>query len=200
MEKVNVQDKFFVCYASDMEELAKSVIAEINSTLETNYVLWERHTVGDVDVFYEKVVEPAIEQADFVLFMLSKNIEADELANQVQTYCHNINKSIIPLKIEIGKLKLRKFEFRANVIDFNENQEKMAFMEQMHSWLGLTKVYEWSEVKFCSNCGKKINTLSTFCKWCGTHFDEQALKRCAKCGNPLKPDVLFCNRCGNKIS
>ena len=52
MEKVNVQDKFFVCYASDMEYLAKSVMDEINSTLETNYVLWDRHTVGDLDIFY----------------------------------------------------------------------------------------------------------------------------------------------------
>lgn len=172
MDKVNVQDKFFVCYASDMEELAKSVMDEINSTLETSYVLWERHVLGDIDVFYEKVVEPAIEQAGFVLFMLSKNIEADELAIRVQTYCHNINKSIIPLKIEKGRLRLKKFDFRANVVDFNERLEKMAFMEQMHSWLGLVKVYPWSSVKFCSRCGKKIKTNAAFCKWCGKKFNH----------------------------
>ena len=104
--------------------------------------------------------------------MLSKNIEDDELAIRVQTYCHNINKSIIPLKIEKGRLRLKKFEFRANVVDFNERSEKMAFMEQLHSWLGLVKFYPWSEVEFCSRCGKKIKTNAAFCKWCGKKFNN----------------------------
>lgn len=172
MESVSIQDKFFVCYANDMEDLAKSVVNEINSTLETNYVLWERHVLGDMDIYYEKVVEPAIERASFVLLMLSKNIEADKLACRVYSYCNNINKSLIPLKIERGRMRLKIFEFRISVVDFNEKEEKTAFMEQMHSWLGLVKFYPWSEVKFCSHCGKKVKTGVAFCKWCGKKFNQ----------------------------
>ena len=173
MEKVNIQEKFLVCYAKDVESLAMSVFKEINSTLEINYVLWSYGMVGDSDVYFEKVIEPAIDKADFVLFMLSKKVERDELAIKVHTYCHNVNKSLIPLKIEKGRVRLKKFEFRTNVIDFNEMSEKLSFMEQMHSWLGLVKYYPWSDIKFCSRCGKKIKTNAAFCKWCGKSFKKQ---------------------------
>lgn len=199
MNQETIQSIFYVCYAKEDEPLAKAVMDEINNTLETNYNLWSYGMVGDSVVFFEEVVQPAIDKADFVLFMLTDSIEKDEMARKAYFYCHDLNKSMIPLKVGKGRLRLRSFVFRTEIVDFDDRQGKVNFLEQMHSWLGLTKVYEWSEVKFCSNCGKKINTLSTFCKWCGTHFDEQAQKRCAKCGNPLKPDVLFCNRCGNKI-
>lgn len=172
VEKYGIQRKFFTCYADGAEALAQSVMSEINATLEIDYVLWSHRVIGDKVLYYEQVVEPAIENADFVLFMLSKHMEEDELSNKVQLYCRNINKSVIPVKIDKGRLKLKKFEFRAKVYDFNDRSEKVAFMEQLHSWLGLVKFYPWSEVKFCSRCGKKIKTNAAFCKWCGKKFNN----------------------------
>lgn len=172
MSQTKIQSVCFVCYAKVDEQKAQSVFEEINSTLEINYVLWSYRMVGDVDVYYEQVVAPAIEKADFVLFLLTKEIENDELARRVYSYCHNLNKSMIPLKIDNGRLRLKEFEFRTEVADFYDRQDKVNFLEQMHSWLGLVKIYPWSSVKFCSKCGKKVRTEACFCKWCGKQFKK----------------------------
>lgn len=170
MDLTTIQNSFFVCYAKADEPLAHSMFEEINATLETNYVLWSYDMVGDAEIFFEKVAQPAIDKADFVLFILTKSIEKDEMARKVYSYCHNLNKSMIPLKVGKGRLRLRDFVFRTETANFDDRQDKVKFLEQMHSWLGLVKIYPWSSVKFCSKCGKKINTNARFCKWCGKQF------------------------------
>lgn len=172
MNQMAIQNSFFVCYAKADEPLVHTVIEEINGVLETNYVLWSYNLIGDPVTYFEKVAQPAIERADFVLFILTKAIEKDEMAQNVYSYCRNLNKSIIPLKVVRGRLRLRSFVFRTEIADFDDKQDKVKFLEQMHSWLGLVKVYPWSSVKFCSRCGKKIKTNAAFCKWCGKKFNH----------------------------
>ncbi len=196
MEKIDIQNKFFVCYAKSDEKLANSVVNEISKYLEVSYSLWSYAGVTDVEAYFENTIEPIIDNADFVLLILSDSVEQDEMVMKVYRYCNNLNKSIVPVKVDPMKLKFRDLAFRSRVFDYDEKDDKEDLLEQMHSWLGLTKVYEWSPLKFCSNCGNKIRSNASFCMWCGKQFLASAEKFCPKCGNHLKPSAAFCSRCG----
>lgn len=199
MERIDIQNKFFVCYAKSDEVLAQKVMDEISKYLEISYTLWSYAAVHDVDSFFETNVVPIIDNVDFVLLLASNSVEQDDLALKVFRYCFNLNKSLIPVKVDSSRLKFREMTFRSRVFDYNDKDDKEDLLEQMHSWLGLTKVYEWSPLKYCSNCGERIRSNASFCMWCGKRFLASAEKFCPKCGNQLKPDASFCNRCGTRL-
>lgn len=170
MEKIDIQNKFLVCYAKLDEKLANAVVNEISKYLEVSYSLWSYAVVTDVDAYFEAIVVPIIDNADFVLLFLSGSVEQDEMVMKVYRYCNNLNKSIVPVKVDSRKLKFRDFAFRSRVFDYDKKEDKEDLLEQMHSWLGLVKIYPWSTVKFCSRCGKKVKTEALFCKWCGKYL------------------------------
>lgn len=199
MDKIDMQNKFFVCYAKADEKLANSIVDEISKYLEIDYTLWSYAKVDDVDAYFEANIAPVIDNCDFVLFFISGSVDQDEMVKKVYRYCNNLNKSMVPVKVDPFKPKLREMAFRSRVYDYDEKDDKEDLMEQMHSWLGLTKVYEWSPVKFCSGCGKMIRTNAPFCRWCGKQFLASAEKYCPQCGNHLKPTAAFCPRCGTQI-
>lgn len=180
MDLIETQKSFYVSYAKDDELLAVSVIGEIADELDIRYGLWQYHLISDTSLYFDNVVTSAVGNAGFVVLLLSKSSEGDELVRKTQELCRNLNKRLIPLKICNGKLKLRNFSFRTEIIDYNDRTQKLELLEQMHSWLGLAKVYQWSDVKFCSGCGRKIKTKASFCKWCGKHFVEDAERHCPK--------------------
>ena len=200
MGKIDIQNKFFVCYAKSDEKLARNVVDEISKYLEINYSLWSYAAVTNVDSYFETNVEPIIDNCDFVLLLVSSSVEQDDMALKVYRYCHDLNKSLVPVKVDSSKFRLRQMAFRSRIYDYEEAEDKEDLLEQMHSWLGLTKVYEWSPLKFCSNCGNKIRSNASFCMWCGKQFLASAEKYCPKCGNHLKPTAAFCSRCGTPIS
>lgn len=199
MDLIEAQNSFYVCYAKDDEQLAVTIIGEIAEDLDIRYGLWQYHLIGDESVYFESVVVPSVEKAGFVLLLLSRSSENDELVIKTQELCHNLNKRLIPVKICNGRLKLKSFSFRTEIVDYCDRPQKLDLLEQMHSWLGFAKVYPWSDVKFCSGCGRKIKTKASFCKWCGKHFVENAERHCPKCGSPLKVEANFCNVCGKKL-
>lgn len=199
MNQETIQSCFFVCYAKADEKLANAVVNEISKYLEINYSLWSYAAVTDVDAYFENTVKPIIDNADFVLLLLSGSVEQDEMVMKVYRYCNNLNKSIVPVKVVPMKLKYRDLAFRSRVFDYDDKDGKEDLLEQMHSWLGLTKVYEWSPLKFCSSCGNKIRSNASFCMWCGKQFLVSGEKCCPKCGNPLKLTAAFCSRCGTPV-
>lgn len=200
MEKISVQNKFFVCYAKAYENLATNIIGEISENLGINYSLWSYAEVDDVDSYFEYTVAPILDIAEFVLFIVNNSVEQDEMVMKVYKYCNNLNKSMVPVRVEPKRLKLNNMAFRSRIYNYLEKDDAESLMEQMHSWLGLMKVYEWSPLKFCSGCGKKIRTNASFCMWCGKQFSASAEKFCPKCGNHLKPMSVFCNRCGSPVA
>lgn len=200
MEKTDVQNKFFVCYAKADEKLATDVVDEISKYLEINYSLWSYAGVDDVESYFESTVAPILDNVDFVLFLVNSTVEQDEMVKMVFKYCNNLNKSMVPLKVAPDRLRFKILAFRSKYYDYFEKDDKESLLEQMHSWLGLTKVYEWSPLKFCSNCGNKIRSNASFCMWCGKQYLASAEKFCPKCGNHLKPTSVFCNRCGSPVA
>lgn len=199
MDKTDVQNKFFVCYAKEDEKLASRIIDEISKYLEVSYSLWSYAGIADMESYFESNIEPIIDNCDFVLLVLSNASEQDPLVMRVYKYCNSLNKSLVPVKSDPFKLKLRDLAFRSRIYDYEEKDDKEDLLEQMHSWLGLTKVYEWSPLKFCSNCGNKIRSNASFCMWCGKQYLVGAERFCPQCGNHLKQTASFCNRCGARV-
>lgn len=56
---------------------------------------------------------------------------------------------------------------------------------------------ENEDVKYCQNCGAKVEGDSKFCTNCGAKFDEEP--SCPNCGAPISIDDKFCTNCGNKL-
>lgn len=58
----------------------------------------------------------------------------------------------------------------------------------------------------CPNCGKKVNTGSKFCIYCGSpivsvaqNIVEPDGKICKACGKPLEEGAAFCTYCGTAV-
>ena len=58
----------------------------------------------------------------------------------------------------------------------------------------------------CPNCGKKVNTGSKFCIYCGSPItasvqttEEVSGEMCKACGKPLEEGAAFCTYCGTAV-
>lgn len=58
----------------------------------------------------------------------------------------------------------------------------------------------------CPNCGKKINSGSRFCIYCGAAITGEASQpvnesgeKCASCGKTLEEGAAFCTYCGTPV-
>ena len=58
----------------------------------------------------------------------------------------------------------------------------------------------------CPNCGKKVNTGSKFCIYCGSPItapvqtaEEVSGEVCKACGKPLEEGAAFCTYCGTAV-
>lgn len=52
------------------------------------------------------------------------------------------------------------------------------------------------EKKYCSNCGKQLESDANFCSGCGKALTAEVM--CSNCGRILKDDENFCPNCGTK--
>ena len=139
MEK-DLQSKFFIVYPRDCQQEAMNVVDNINYRLGIDYPLWEYDSVDDTAGYFQEVAQPAIEEAMFVLAFIGKSSEEDYLLKQSVTLCQNLNKSLVPIKIGDGRVKDKNWGFRTRMVDYSEENQCITLIEQMHSWLGLTRV------------------------------------------------------------
>ena len=54
-----------------------------------------------------------------------------------------------------------------------------------------------ADVKFCANCGNKMEADHRFCTKCGTPVLQQ--KICSNCKIPVKENDAFCGNCGTHL-
>lgn len=135
-----VQSRFFVIYPKENESEAHTVLEQIKERLFIEYELWSYSAVDDEADYFEKVVTPAVENADFVLVFVAKGSTDDYLLSETCRLCSNLNKRIAPVKIGNGRVKSKDWNFRSEILDYSDESERITIIEQMHSWLGLPKV------------------------------------------------------------
>lgn len=135
-----VQSRFFVIYPKENQSEAHSVLEQIKERLSIEYELWSYAAVDDEADYFEKVVAPAVEIADFVLVFVAKGTTDDYLLSETCRLCSNLNKRIAPVKIGNGRVKSKDWNFRSEILDYSDESERITIIEQMHSWLGLPKV------------------------------------------------------------
>ena len=129
---------FFVAYPKKGEAEANRIVTEISERLLIDYDLWSYAAVEDAASYYQEVMEPAIENADFVLAFIAKNSEDDYLLTEAIRLCSNLNKSIVPIKLGKGWIREKHWGFRTKMMDLSDESQKVDLIEQMHGWLGLT--------------------------------------------------------------
>lgn len=131
---------FFVAYPKNGESETNSIMDMIKKRLNIDYELWSYADVKDEVEYFQEVVEPAIENADFVLAFVNRRSEDDYLLKEAIRFCNNLNKSIVPIKFGSGRVRERNWDFRSKVVDIDDEPQRISLIEQIHGWLGLTKV------------------------------------------------------------
>ncbi len=132
--------KFFILYPRIAEEEAKSVVDEINYRLGTDYKLWSYAEVDDEEDYFERVIQPEIENSSIILAMVAKDTNNDVLLKKgCKLASDSGEQQIIPIKIGKGRVKAKDWAFRTDFVDFYDEPDRIKFIENMYGWLGLRK-------------------------------------------------------------
>lgn len=132
--------KFFILYPRIAEEAAKKVVDELNYRLSLDYQLWSYAEVDDEEEYFDRVIQPAIESSSIVLAMVAKDTNNDPLLKKGCKLASDLGEQqVIPIKIGKGRVKAKDWSFRADIVDFEDEEERIKFVENMFSWLGLHK-------------------------------------------------------------
>lgn len=121
---------------------------------------------------------------------------------------NNVNKSkekeIEKVMYQIGSMYYANYmeecvtKFPELAKQVQDLQAEIAANKEMIEKLSLEKV--------CPNCGKKVNTGSKFCIYCGSPItvpvqttEEVSGEVCKACGKPLEEGAAFCTYCGTAV-
>lgn len=138
-------DKIHVSYALADEAKAKEVVESIYGRLKISYELYSISEQEDKDTYFDEVITPAIESADQVMFLYSREGANDTYLQQQFKLASNLNKPIIPIIIEsstlnLGILKVKSpFAFRTSSLKYEDEDDRIKITEQLHAALGLSK-------------------------------------------------------------
>ena len=132
--------RFFILYPRIAEEEAKEVVDALNYRLCIDYKLWSYAEVEDEEDYFDSVIQPAIENASIVLAMVAKDTNNDFLLKKGCKLASDLGEQqIIPIKIGKGRVKAKDWAFRTDIVDFDDEEERIKFIENMFGWLGLHK-------------------------------------------------------------
>lgn len=53
-------------------------------------------------------------------------------------------------------------------------------------------------IKYCSNCGHKVDINAAYCELCGTKIENVSQDKCVKCGYSFTGIEQYCPRCGTR--
>ena len=132
-----MEDRFFVIYPKSRYDETNKIMQDIADRLVIDYQLWKYSDVNDEYDYYQNVIEPTIEKAEFVLVFLSKGAEEEYLVTETVRLCSNMNKNMIPIKLKNSDVKDKDWNFRAKLLDYYDEEQRIRIIEQMHGWLGL---------------------------------------------------------------
>lgn len=130
MSFLNVQDRFYVCFSKADNDIVQDIMSLLCEELRIDYTLPSSFLVGNDSV------ETIVEKSEFVLFFLSRNTLEDRCVEWVYEFCNNLNKRMIPIKIE----QCDTWIFRSRIYDFYSRSNCDELVQQIRSWLGLEKV------------------------------------------------------------
>ena len=131
---------FFILYPRIAEAEAKAVVDEINYRLCIDYQLWSYAEVDDEEEYFERVIQPEIENTRLVLAIVAKDTNNDFLLKKGCKLASDLGEQqIIPIKIGKGRVKAKDWAFRTDFVDFDDEEERIKFIENMFGWLGLRK-------------------------------------------------------------
>ena len=133
---MNRQSNFFVIYPRKSYKEAENAMRLIGYSIGRDCILYSYLDVHDEEDYYQNIVVPAIEKADFVLAFISNGAENEYLLRESVRLCNNLNKSTIPVKLGTGGIKESVWNFRSNIIDFSDNIQRSNLLGQIHAWLG----------------------------------------------------------------
>ena len=154
-----MEDRFFVIYPKSRYDETNKIMQDIAERLVIDYQLWWYSDVSDKFQlrswlpdedqlwsytymnneydYYQNVVVPSIEKAEFVLVFLANGSENEYLVSESVRLCNNMNKSMIPIKLKNSDIKEKDWNFRSKILDYYDGEQRIRIIEQMHGWLGL---------------------------------------------------------------
>ena len=153
-----MENRFFVIYPKARYDETNKIMQDIADRLGIDYQLWSYSDVNDEYDYYQSVVEPSIEKAEFVLVFLANGSENEYLVSESVRFSSNLNKSVVPIKLKNSDLKEKDWNFRSKILDYYDEGQRIKIVEQMHGWLGLVSkgdVYG-SKVVISTDCGKCV--------------------------------------------
>lgn len=130
---------FFILYPRVVEEEARSVVDKLNDRLSIDYRLWSYAEVEDEQDYLERFIQPEIERADVILALVAKDTNEDYLLKNGCKYASDRDLPIVPIKIGKGKLRAKNWSFRTDIVDFDDEEERIKLVTNLYSWLGLRK-------------------------------------------------------------
>ena len=134
--------KMYVCCAESDEGMVKDALVSIGKRLCMELSLYSLSDSDEKSSFGEQ----AIEEADFVLFFFTWEGARDPRLDKQFSLASHLNKLIIPVNLEAGKINLAKlkvkppFVFRSAPLVYSEKEDYIKLVEQIHSALGLQKI------------------------------------------------------------
>lgn len=94
MSFLNVHDRFYVGFSKADNDIVQEIMSLLCEELRIDYTLPSSFLVGNDSS------ENIVEKSEFVLFFLSSNTLKDRCVEWVYELCNNLNKRMIPIKIE----------------------------------------------------------------------------------------------------
>lgn len=131
---------FFILYPRISEEEVKGIVDELNYRLSIDYKLWSYAAVQDEEDYFDRVLQPEVERADFILAMVAKDTANDNLLKKACKCASDNDKQVIPIKIGKGRVKSKDWAFRTEFVDFYNEEERIRLIEHMHGLLGKRRV------------------------------------------------------------
>ena len=133
---MKAKPNFFVVYPRKSYTEAKDAMQLIGYSIGMDCPLFSYSDVHDEAEYYQNIVVPAIEKADFVLAFICNGAENEYLLQESVRLCNNLNKSTIPVKLGSSDINGQVWNFRSSIIDFSNKSQRAILLDQIHAWMG----------------------------------------------------------------
>ena len=132
-----MKNPIFISYSRKDKEIVFPLVKQIESQLKTKcWIDWDGIQSGDE--FRDNIIQ-AIDKSEVVLFMLSDNSEKSSFIKKEIDYAKNIEKRIIPIIVDGGKLRgWFLFEFgNIDYIDVSNHDHLQKLFRDLKQMLGI---------------------------------------------------------------
>ena len=136
------KDNLFISYSRQDLQQVESFVKMIERRANVKcWIDWNGIESGEQ---FEDVIVSAIDSVDVVLFFISENSMNSTYAKMEVNYAYNIEKKVVPIVLDGGKLRgwfLFKFG-SVDFIDINNQQQCDKLIRNLQAWCGTTSPEE----------------------------------------------------------